>query len=43
MGPHNIVKEIKEFQKNWLQHVQSIDTNRLTKQSLQYKQKDEGT
>ena len=38
-----IVKEIKQYQKKWLQHVQRIDTNRLPKQALQYKKKDEGT
>jgi len=29
----------KQYQKNWLQHVQRMDTNRLQKQALQYKQK----
>ena len=28
---HNIVKEIKQNQKKWLQHVQRMDTNRLPK------------
>ena len=32
-GTQNIVK------KKWLQHVQRMDTNRLPKQALQYKQK----
>jgi hypothetical protein len=27
----------------WLQHVQMMDTNRLPKQALHYKLKDEGT
>jgi len=36
---HNIVKEIEQSQKKWLQHVQRIDTNRRTKQALQYKPK----
>ena len=27
----NIVKEIKQYQKKWLQHVQRMDTNRLPK------------
>ena len=36
-GTQNIVKEIKQYQKKWLQHVQRIDTNRLPKQALQYK------
>ena len=28
-GAQNIVKEIKQDQKKWLQHVQRMDTNRL--------------
>jgi len=44
MGAQNITKEIKQYQKKWLQHVQRMDTNRLPEQALQYKnQKDEGT
>ena len=35
----NIVKEIKQYQEKWLQHVQRIDTNRIPKQALQYKPK----
>ena len=35
----NTVKEIKQYQKKWLQHVQRMDTNRLPKQVLQYKPK----
>ena len=38
-GVQKIVKEIKHYQKKWLQHVQRMDTNRLTKQALQYKPK----
>ena len=38
-GAKNIVKEIKQHQKKWLQHVQRMDTNRLPKQALQYKPK----
>jgi len=34
-GTQNIVKEIKQYQKKWLQHVQRMDTNRLLKQALQ--------
>ena len=33
-GIQNIVKEIKQYQKKWLQHVQRMDTNRLPKQPL---------
>ena len=38
-GEQNIVKEIEQYQKKWLQHVQRMDTNRLSKQALQYKPK----
>ena len=34
-GAQNIVKEIKQYQEKWLQHVQRMDTNRLPKQALQ--------
>ena len=37
-GP-TLVKEIKQYQEKWLQHVQRMDTNRLPKQALQYKPK----
>jgi len=30
----NIVKEVKQYQEKWLQHVQRMDTNRLPKQAL---------
>ena len=33
----NIVKEIKQYQKKWLQLIQGMDTNRIPKQALQYK------
>ena len=36
-GAQNTVKEIKQYQEKWLQHVQRTDTNRLPKQALQYK------
>ena len=39
MGAQNIVKEIKQYQKKWLQRVQRMDTNRLQKQALQYRPK----
>ena len=38
-GAQNIVKDIKQYQEKWLQHVQRMDTNRLPKQALQYKPK----
>ena len=42
-GAENIVKEIKQYQEKWLQHIQRIDTKRIPKQTLQYKPKDEDT
>ena len=38
-GAQDIVKEIKQYQEKWLQHVQRMDTNRLPKQALQYQPK----
>ena len=38
-GAQNIVKEIKQYQKKWPQHVQKMDTNRIPRQALQYKSK----
>jgi len=38
-GAQNIVKEIKQYQEKWLQHIQRMDTNRIPKQTLQYKPK----
>ena len=38
-GAQNIVKEIKQYQEKWLQHLQRMDTNRITKQELQYRPK----
>ena len=42
-GAENIVKERKQYQEKWLQHIQRMDTNRIPKQALQYKPKDEDT
>ena len=36
-GKQNIVKEIKQYQKKWLQHVQRMDRNRLPRQALKYR------
>ena len=36
-GAQNIVKEIKQYQKKWLQHVQRMDTNRLPRQAMKYR------
>jgi len=33
----NIVQEIKQYQKKWLQHVQRMDRNRLPRQALKYR------
>jgi len=38
-GAQNIVKEIKDYLENWLQHAQRMDTNRIPKQALQYQPK----
>ena len=38
-GAENIVKEIKQYQEKWLQHIQRMDTNRRPKQGLQCKPK----
>jgi hypothetical protein len=38
-GAQNIIKEIKQYQEKWLQHVQRMDSNRIPKQALQYKPK----
>ena len=39
-GAQNIAKEIKQYQKKWLQHVQRMDRNRIPKQALQYRPKE---
>jgi hypothetical protein len=36
-GSQNIVKEIKQYQQKWLQHVQRMDKNRLPRQELHYR------
>ena len=36
-GAQNIVKEIEQYQKKWLQHVQRMDRNRLPRQVLKYR------
>ena len=38
-GAQNIVKEIKQYQEKWLQHVRRMDTNRIPNQALQYEPK----
>jgi len=39
MGAQNIVKEIKQYQRNWLQRVKRMDTNRMPRQALRYRPK----
>jgi hypothetical protein len=41
-GAQNIVKEIKQYQKKWLQHVQRMETDYQNKH-YDINQKDEGT
>jgi len=38
-GAQHKVKEIKQYQEKWLQHVQRMDANRIPNQALQYKPK----
>ena len=38
-GAQNIVEEIKQYQKKWLQHVQRMDRNRIPKQALRCRSK----
>jgi hypothetical protein len=40
-GAQNIVKEIKQYHQKWLQHAQRMDTNRLPKQALHYRPKEQ--
>jgi hypothetical protein len=35
MGAQNIVKEIKQYHKKWLQHTQRVNTNSIPKLALQ--------
>jgi len=42
-GVQNIVKDIKQYQEKWLQHVQRMDTNRLAKRALKYKPNEDET
>jgi hypothetical protein len=39
LGVQNIVLEIKQYQQEWLQHVERMDTDRIPKQALQYRPK----
>jgi hypothetical protein len=42
-GAQNVVKEIKQYQKKWLQHVQRMDTRDYQNKHYNINQKDEGT
>jgi hypothetical protein len=42
-GVQNIVKEIKKYQKKWLQNVQRMDRNRTQNKHYNIDQQDEGT
>jgi hypothetical protein len=37
LGVQNIVLEIKQYQRQWLQHVERTDTDRIPKQALKYR------
>jgi hypothetical protein len=39
LGVQNTVLETKRYQREWLQHVQRMDTDRVPKQSLKYRPK----
>jgi len=41
-GAENIVKEIRQYQKKWLQHVQRLDRNRMPRQALKYRPEGRG-
>jgi hypothetical protein len=36
-GAQNTVKEIKQYQKKGLHHVQGMDTNRIPRRALRYR------
>jgi hypothetical protein len=37
LGVQNIVLEIKQYQREWLQHVERVNTERIPKQALKYR------
>jgi hypothetical protein len=39
LGGQNIVLEIKQYQREWLQHVDKMDTDRIRKRELKYRPK----
>ena len=42
-GTQNIVKEVKQYQKKWLQHVQRMTQTDYQNKHYNINQKDEGT
>jgi len=43
MRAQNIVKEIKQYQEKWVQHIQRMDTTGYLNKHYNINQKDEGT
>jgi hypothetical protein len=39
LGVQNIILEIKRYQQEWRQHVESMDGDRIPKQALKYRPK----
>jgi hypothetical protein len=39
LGVQNIVLELKQYQREWLQHIERMDTDRIPKQALKYRRK----
>jgi hypothetical protein len=39
LGAQNIALEIKQYQREWLQHMERMDTDRIPKQALKYRPK----
>jgi hypothetical protein len=39
LGVQNIVLEIEQYQRQWLQYVERMDTDRIPKQALKYRPK----
>jgi hypothetical protein len=39
LGVQNIVLEIQQYQRKWLQHLERLDTSRMRKLALKYKPK----
>ena len=39
LGVQNNVLEIKQYQQEWVQHVERMDTDRIHKQALRYRSK----